>query len=124
MLTNTEFLWLTDQRDAAERLNPFIFLLEGEGDRELWREHGAAILARWIVERPGTRPATWWRYDAPLLPNAVRKYGDWPVVRELKEPRRQIGGGGKPARIGSYGEKETWLGGPIYWRGPDENDPP
>lgn len=31
----------------------------------LWREHGAKLLAHWIAEWPGTRPQSWWLFDAP-----------------------------------------------------------
>jgi hypothetical protein len=33
--------------------------------RQLWTEHGAVVLAEWVVEHPGTRPSTWWRVAAP-----------------------------------------------------------
>jgi hypothetical protein len=32
---------------------------------ELWKAHGAAYLAQHIKVYPGTRPAPWWRFDAP-----------------------------------------------------------
>jgi hypothetical protein len=32
----------------------------------LWREHRDEVLAAWIVERPGTRPSAWWRYEAGM----------------------------------------------------------
>jgi hypothetical protein len=33
--------------------------------RELWNEIKATELAKWIKERPGTRPFAWWEFDAP-----------------------------------------------------------
>ncbi len=43
--------------------------------RGAWKRFRAAILAKWMADNPGTRPAAWWQYDAP-------------------EPwRRRIGGG-------------------------------
>jgi hypothetical protein len=30
-----------------------------------WEECRAEVLAEWARERPGTRPSTWWRLDAP-----------------------------------------------------------
>jgi hypothetical protein len=62
----------------------------------LWREHGAAILASWVREHPGTRPSLWWKYDAPAwvpdeLPDHFR--GAF-FAAELREPRRRVGGTG------------------------------
>lgn len=33
--------------------------------RAAWRKFKAALLREWIAERPGTRPAAWWLFDAP-----------------------------------------------------------
>lgn len=40
----------------------------------LWQAYGDEVLADWIVEHPGTRPAAWWKLEAP-------------------EPRRRVDGG-------------------------------
>jgi hypothetical protein len=37
----------------------------GEWARRLWKEYGDGIVERHIAKHPGTRPANWWRYDAP-----------------------------------------------------------
>ena len=31
----------------------------------VWRQHRDALLAEWIAERAGTRPAAWWTHDLP-----------------------------------------------------------
>ena len=47
--------------------------------RTLWQRNRAQILKDWTRTRPGTRPTTWWKFDAP-------------------EPgRRRVGGTGTPA---------------------------
>ena len=33
-----------------------------------WRDHGAEIVDNWILDRPGSRPRCWWRFDAPAEP--------------------------------------------------------
>ena len=33
--------------------------------RALWEQHRNEILAAWVKEKPGTRPARWWEFDAP-----------------------------------------------------------
>lgn len=44
----------------------------------LWATHSERIVADHVADYPGTRPARWWRYDAP-------------------EPRKRLGGKGTPA---------------------------
>src|SRR5262249_31755939 len=41
------------------------FLEGGQWAQRLWKEFGAEITQRHIHKWPGTRPANWWRYDAP-----------------------------------------------------------
>lgn len=43
-----------------------------------WKVHGAGIVAEYADQRPGERPAAWWRWTAP-------------------EPRKRLGGTGTPA---------------------------
>jgi len=54
------------------RRRPLVFMAECNGcfarslvAREMWAEIKDAELARWIKERPGTRPYGWWEFDAP-----------------------------------------------------------
>src|SRR5262245_44588070 len=59
-LTFTERRWLLSGKPGA-----IPFLQNGEWARRLWNDHGAEITQRHIAKHPGTRPANWWRYDAP-----------------------------------------------------------
>lgn len=71
-----------------------------------WREHGAAILADWIEDRPGTRPACWWRFDA-------------------SGPRLRLGGTGTtcPERWPAHAPLLR-LGIETMWATVDQDDPP
>jgi hypothetical protein len=59
-LTFTERKWLLVGRPYA-----IPFLEGGEWAARLWSEYGEAVTLRHIAKHPGTRPANWWRYDAP-----------------------------------------------------------
>ena len=59
---------LTDDREY--------FLLNGQwffgepfatvdAERSAWIEHRDYLLGKWIADEPGTRPAAWWKFDAP-----------------------------------------------------------
>lgn len=61
-----------------------------------WRAHRDQILARWIKERPGTRPSCWWDFDAP-------------------GPRERIGGRGTPAAGVLEHAPRHVLGVPADW---------
>jgi hypothetical protein len=37
----------------------------GRSYADQWEECRAEVLAGWVREKPGTRPSTWWRLDAP-----------------------------------------------------------
>lgn len=95
-------LWrhLTDRPDEGD------FIFDLTAIEPAWREHGAAILADWIAEHPGTRPSCWWEYDAP-------------------EPRRRLGGTGMTCteRWPAYA---PWLvlGVETQWASVDPADPP
>lgn len=52
-------------------------LQHGSRLEALWREYGAVVLPLWVRRYPGTRPAAFWRVEAP-------------------EPRRRLDG--RPAR--------------------------
>lgn len=69
--------------------------------KALWQEFGALVLARWVDEAPGTRPALWWQYDAP-------------------EPRRRVGGIGRPLHEFTAYVVRYAYGVPIDW---PEDDP-
>jgi len=38
--------------------------------REAWAELGVELIADWIEQHPGTRPAFWWRYERGVEPPA------------------------------------------------------
>lgn len=89
----TQWALLTDSELPADA-NKFI-LLDRNNDRvmrPLWEEYGAAILANWIEEHPGTRPYLWWRYDAPR----AKGQDKLPINQRQVEPRQVIFGEGQP----------------------------
>jgi hypothetical protein len=51
----------------------------GKRTSDLWAQYGAEIITWWCKENPGTRPRTWWKFQAP-------------------EPRRRVGGIGTTKR--------------------------
>jgi len=115
---------LTDALLPADA-NPFIALDAESYDvmRLLWEDHRAGILADWIQTKPGTRPAMWWRYDAPRLdPEKLGRWSRTVVAPRLIETRRLLLGNGQPlhevlnyAPAHHYGIP-TWFGNP--------NEPP
>jgi hypothetical protein len=78
-----------------------------------WRDRGAAVLARWIAQRPGTRPSCWWDFDAPRQAPGTwlgcYYDGKFPMARE------RVGGKGTPvfAVLGYVPEYEFGL--PTRW---------
>jgi hypothetical protein len=60
--------WLTEGYAAVLEHFPesigFPREVRNEELEKLWRAHGRAILASWVHEHPGTRPAAWWLFDA------------------------------------------------------------
>lgn len=68
--------------------------------RGIWLELCAELLADWIAERAGSRPAAWWWFDAA-------------------EPRARVGGTGTPAHL-----PECLCGIPTSWFEIDQDDPP
>jgi hypothetical protein len=82
-------------------------LYSPEAQKTVWEAHRAALLAAWIEDHPGTRPAVWWRVEAP-------------------EPRQRLGGVGNPAPPPLWrGAPRYWCGAPdTQWREMDPEDPP
>ncbi len=76
---------------------------------DLWRMHGAEIVADWIAAHPGTRPLCWWEYDAP------RHEG----LRYTPELRIQVAGSGIPEPLRSENVKleafDIVYGIPTCW---------
>lgn len=63
---------------------------------EVWDELRDEVVAEWIRENPGTRPALWWKYDAP-------------------EPRQRVGGAGDDiSEVLAYAPRSN-RGIPVQW---------
>ncbi len=98
--------WLCDENpdevDEERNFSRKIFELHGEwinsrggnGDqlKTLWQEVESDVLAYFIAEHPGTRPARWWWYSAPRSAPG----GDAYLDGRLAEPRLQVSGAGGP----------------------------
>jgi hypothetical protein len=64
---------------------------------ELWKMLGAGIITQWAETRPGSRPASWWRFAQPS-----------PL-------RLRLGGRGRPCCEWSANGPRFHLGVPIDW---------
>lgn len=105
--------------------NPIIALDISNYDamEPLWREHRAAILARWIHAKPGTRPKCWWLYEAPrLAPELLGRWARTVYAPRLIETRRKLRGNGKPLHEALLIAPAHDYGCPV-WLG-DTNKPP
>ena len=105
--------------------NAMEILIDDDQEEPIWRTWGPAVLARWIQERPGTRPSLWWKYQAPRLPaKGIKTFYDG----KLLDPRQRVGGVGRTR----WEDGENWL--PYYrhglpatrgcWGFIDPNEPP
>lgn len=116
-------LWaaLNDEPPPADG-NPFTALDVADYDAmaPLWREHRAAVLARWIQTKPGTRPAMWWRYDAPrLAPALLGRWARTMYAPRLIETRRLLRGNGKPLHEALLIAPAHDYGIPVWFGFPD-----
>lgn len=116
-------LWaaLNDEPPPADG-NPIVALDISNYDamEPLWREHRAAILARWIHAKPGTRPAMWWRYDAPrLAPELLGRWARTVYAPRLIETRRLLRGNGKPLHEALLIAPAHDYGIPVWFGDPD-----
>src|SRR5689334_21580728 len=74
-LTAYEYAILTDAELPADDELAEFFIDEAK----LWRQHGDAVLLRWVRNHPGTRPRLWWRHAAPAPRLRLGGIGDpWP----------------------------------------------
>jgi hypothetical protein len=73
----------------------------GQDLESIWRDYAGVVVTEWIIERPGTRPSTWWRSDAP-------------------EPRLRVGGTGTPSHEVLAYVPILAYGVPTYWIIPDD----
>jgi hypothetical protein len=88
----------------------------------LWHEHSDEIVAEHVADNPGTRPARWWKYDAPRSP--LGTYSGCGYDGELPEPRKRLGGTGRPAYEVKCFMPTFQYGVPDIWVGIDEDDLP
>jgi hypothetical protein len=112
---------LTDEMVPADA-NRFTVLDAESYDvmRLLWEDHRAGILADWIKLKPGTRPAMWWRYDAPRLD--PEKHGRWSrtvLAPRLIETRRKLCGEGMPLHEALNFAPAHHYGIPAWFGDPD-----
>ncbi|MDR6659783.1 hypothetical protein J2W51_002353 [Tardiphaga robiniae] len=92
--------------------------LKGPPPAELWSQFRDVVLKRWILERPGSRPSLWWRYDAPRLPRGTYEECFWDGM--LPEPRLRVGGVGTALQDVLAYVPVSYLGVPKYWQDHEE----
>jgi hypothetical protein len=120
-LTSMEWQFLTDQ-PTADNFDRFALEIDFNDNIErLWIENRDAILNEHISDNPGTRPALWWRFDAPRSPIGTFPGCYWDS--KLPEPRKQLAGSGTPAHEAQAVVPSYSYGIPA-WFGADEDDPP
>lgn len=91
--------------------------------RSLWEDYRGGILADWIKTKPGTRPAMWWRYDAPrLAPAQLGRWSRTVLAPRLIETRLKLCGEGKPLHEALNYAPSHHYGIPA-WFGDPENPP-
>jgi hypothetical protein len=119
--------YLNDQEipdDDSETKFGIIMLEAGDGEalRELWGRARGEVITGWTKDRPGTRPAAWWRLDAPrqLLGTHSGAFYDG----KLPQPREQLSGAGCDASLISAYMPSYKSGLPTSWAGFEASDPP
>lgn len=116
-------LWaiLTDEQLSDDE-DRFVLLDRG-GYNELlpyWLEYHRVILAEWIKTKPGTRPAMWWRYDAPRLdPERLGRWSRTVLAPRLIQTRRKLRGDGKPLHEALNFAPSHHYGIPAWFGNPD-----
>ncbi len=113
--------WLTDAPmpsnvDQNDDFEISLFFLDPQDLRDLWETHRDEVLANWVRENPGTRPARWWEFDAPRSPSGTYtgRYFDG----KLPDPRRRIGGTGTPCHEVMAHVPRFEFGIPMDWVDP------
>ena len=125
-ISDAAWAFLNDQATPSDTESTFeIFMLDNPNDtalRELWDRARGEVLARWVKDHPGTRPAVWWRLDAPrqLLGTHAGCFFDG----KFQQPRKQLGGAGCDASAISAYMPSYKSGLPKCWAGREEGDPP
>jgi len=74
----------------------FFYPRDPQVQQDVWDEHKTAIMKKWIAKSPGTRPWSWWKWEA-------------------QEPRKRIGGKGTPAHDTLAYGPEWSFGIPVLW---------
>ncbi len=104
--SEAEWHWLHDRFDDACAVDGMIeFTID---ERGLWLRYRDTITTQWAIDRPGTRPSCWWKYDSPA-------------------PRRRLGGTGLSNNDHGGYVPAFWCGVPRDWyhfQDIDTADPP
>jgi|ERR1039458_9154775 hypothetical protein len=95
---------------------------EGEALRELWDRARGEVLTGWLRDHPGTRPAVWWRFDAPRQPLGTHSGAFYDG--KLPLPRKQLSGAGCDASAISAYMPSYECGLPTSWAGFEEDEQP
>ena len=97
-VSDAVWAWLNDEPKQAW-IDGYFEVLDLEQHEEklrsVWESVETELLDRWIADKPGTRPAIWWRVVAPRQPVGTfpGRYYDG----TLPEPRKLLTGKGCPA---------------------------
>lgn len=126
-ISDAVWAYLNDQAipDGDSGAQFEILLLESgrsEQLREVWAQHRVAVLAQWLKDHSGTRPAVWWRFDAPR--QLLGTHGGAFYDGKLQQPRKQISGGGCDASAISAYMPSYESGLPTSWAGFEEGAQP
>lgn len=96
------------------------FFDQGRAITEAWEAHKPALMGEWIKKHPGTRPLSWWEYDAPREP-----VPGWNHKRFDSAQRRRLGGTGTPSHEALSIAPHFSRGIPKSWiHQPQPEDPP
>src|SRR4030088_3518541 len=113
-LSEAQWDFLCD-KPMPKNFATFVLEIDFHGNmQQLWNQDRDVILTEHVKDNPGTRPALFWRYDAPRLP-----MGTFPGCHydgKLPQPRERTGGTGTPAyevqAVGptfAYGLPTVWV---------------
>jgi hypothetical protein len=115
----TDAPWPTDGHFEEFVLNEYSDAMVSCGVptlRSLWEAHRDELLRAWVEEHPGTRPAVWWRWDAPRCACVEQRASLGPDLR------RRLGGIGDPFPPSVTSTGGSNLGVPLQWTTQDQID--
>jgi hypothetical protein len=122
-VSEDEWKFLMDETAGVDPWTDYFLEYDYAGSLgKIWDEHGASVLAEWIEARPGSRPRTWWRFDAPRM--AAGMFPGCFYDGQLPSPRLFLGGAGCPDFEALNIVPHLELGRPDSWLGFDADDPP